>query len=491
MADAGANRVLRRVREGVSLNLGTTLFARGAAFISNIILARMLAPADFGLISLGLLAFQPVLIVTDSALPQAFLQSRADARRAAGTTSVLVPIAGLVLCVAVVLAAPLLASFFNEPALAPVVMALGLAYVLHAVGRVPAAVLEKRLAYRERAVPELVGPLAQAAVSVGLAVASGGRLGVWALAWGYVAQWAAWATTAWVLADWRPSWEFDRRVAREMLGYARDIIGVGVLVMLIRNLDNAAIGRLQGAEELGVYALAFNLSQVPATVVSTTVSRTLFPAFAQLQGQVEALREVHRQTAKIVAVLVFPLAAGLAVAAPDFVPAAYGEQWLQAVVPTQILAVNGLLAVLIALNTTLLASIGYRQRVYPGTLAMLAIVVVFLYPAGRAGIGAVALLFTLASAVGLAISEVIASRAMHHSFREQIAPLARPALAATIAALVAAWSMHQLFGPLGLAQQVLLALTMAALYIAALLLLDRDALLAVLQLSRRKRRSVE
>lgn len=464
----------RRLLEGIPLTVFTTGFGQGVALLSTVVLARLLTPSDFGLISMGILAFYIAMVFTD-AQAQGLVQSALDPRVAANTAFLLVLLIGSALCGAIVLASPLLAGFFGQQDLPPVLAVLAIGYMAGIIGRVPVALLEKSMDYRRRAIPQVVAPLAQAVVSVGLAVASHGALAVWALAWGQVAYWVSWSVSGWAAANWRPSLQFDRQVARELLAFTRDMAGLAGLGLLVRNIDNVIVGKFLGPAELGLYAMAYRVSHLPRDVLSASVARALFPAFVRLQDDPSTLHEVHRFGLKIEAALSFPMIALLIVIAPDFIPLVLGEKWQATVVPLQVLAVSGLARSLITVDQTLITAIGHRKRAYPGAIVVLVLVTLLLYPAVQIGIVAVAAAVSVALLVGLVISQVLAARAAGLTLAKYVAPLWGPAIAAVTSAAAASWIFHSLPGALSLAEQVAMAASMAAIYAGTLLLIDRDA----------------
>jgi|GEM_PF-1652621 len=478
---AAHGNFLSRLLEGMALIFVASVAARCVSFVATIILARILAPSDFGLISLGLIGFNLVTIFAHTALAQGFLQSQADFDRGADTTFLLLFGAGIILCGGILATSSLVGQVFHQDVLGPVIALLAVAQFFGVAGRLPISVLERRLQYRKRAIPEIVAPIAQAVVSLVLAIGSQGRLGVWALAWGYVGYWFCWASAAWLLSGWRPRFQFDRAISWEVITFTRDIVGVDILVILIRNLDNLAVGKALGPEQLGLYALAFNISQLPTSILATSMSQVLFPAFAQLQTQPAALREVHQHAIKLIVVVAFPIVALMIIAAPEFIQIVYGEKWLRSIVPLQYLALDGLVVALVTVTATLFSATGQRRRSYPMMLSGLAVILVFLYPALQSGIDAVAALFTVAALVGLVIGEIVAARAFGHTLREQIDPFVRPAFAAIGVATVVSLVFHRFVlphvtGVIGLLILILMGATLLIGYGALLLKIDSSVL---------------
>jgi lipopolysaccharide exporter len=238
-----------------------------------------------------------------------------------------------------VLAAPVVADFFNRPEVAPMFRVLSLSLFLVAVRQVPDALLRRELRFRRRAVAEASRALAQGAVSIALAL---GGLGAWAIVWGYLAGNLTWCLAAWALAGYRPSvhfWRLTRATSGPLLRYGAPAAGQGLLAGLIFNVDYVVVGHFLGAEALGLYTLAFRLPQMLVINVFFLISAVAFPIFSRARDDPERLRSGYLASLRLEAAYGVGAGVALAVSAPMLVPVLFGPGWEASVAPLQALGV--------------------------------------------------------------------------------------------------------------------------------------------------------
>ncbi len=313
---------------------------KGLVFVSTIILARLLVPADFGLLALGLLAVGILDGLRGLGVGAALIYRKEDPERAASVAFFISLAVGGALTLAVLLGAPLAGSFFQEPRVVPVLRALSVSFLLSALTSVPAALIRKQLAFRRRIVPELGKTAAKGLVSVLLALAG---FGVWSLVGGQLAGAAASTLLYWRVCRWRPRLGFDRGIARELLGYGGQIVLIAVLGLVLKNVDYLMIGRRLEASQLGYYTIAFRIPDLFIVSLCAIVSQALFPAFAKLRDDVAALRRGFLAAERYTALITLPVGLGTAIVAPYFVEVFYTIRWAPAIPVMQSLAIYSLL----------------------------------------------------------------------------------------------------------------------------------------------------
>jgi PST family polysaccharide transporter len=181
--------------------------AQALSFVSTIVLARLLRPADFGIVAMANLMLAFVGPLHDSGLAAAFVARRERVRESAATLAWTTPITGALAWAAVVAAAPLVARLFGDPAVTPVVRALGATFLLRGLAAAPMAVITKELAFGARSLAVTAGAFVEGATGIGLALAG---LGLWSLVAGQIAGAGVTATVAWLSVPWRPWGRFSR-----------------------------------------------------------------------------------------------------------------------------------------------------------------------------------------------------------------------------------------------------------------------------------------
>ena len=188
------------------------------------------------------------------------------------------------------------------------------------------------------------------------------------------------AVLIWVVSDWRPTFKFDRKIARDLFGYGKHIMGASIIIFLVINIDDAIVGRVLGIEALGFYTLAYTISNLPATQITHLVSRVMFPLYSKLQDDRNALKDAYLKTLKYVSMLSIPVAFGIFVIAPDFVSVVLGEKWMLAVPALQVLCILGLIRSITSPLGEILKAIGKPNILIKTSLASLILIIISLYP---------------------------------------------------------------------------------------------------------------
>jgi O-antigen/teichoic acid export membrane protein len=399
-----------------------------ASFLSLLVLARVLEPGAFGVVSLAWTVLAFVEQLQDSGVGSALVFRRKDVREAAGVAVIWAPVASLVLYAGTFALAPLAAHLLHSRELTDVLRVMALVLVFRGLSVVPSALLERELDFRARTRSDVAAAFAQIAVSIPLAFAGAG---VWSLVAGVLAAAAVQTALLWTLLPWRPRPAPNRLLLKELLRYGR-FVGMGNILGVIDNtVDNLAVARMLGTTALGYYGVAFRLADFPNSVLGYVVSRVMFPVYAILQNDVPALRRAYVQTLQRIAIVAFPVAIGIIVAARPIVLALLGEKWLAAIGPLRILGAYGCLKSLISPSNEVFKGIGRPGFGPMFSVPHLALAVPVLYFAIKAfGLNGAALgILILMAVVGLP-AFFVAMRLVGLGPAELTRALAIPALCA-------------------------------------------------------------
>ena len=314
--------------------------------ITMLVLARLLVPADFGVVAIALSLLAIAQIAQESGLGAALIVHRGDMRVAAASVSVFAPVVAVGLYLVVFAVAPLAADFFDEPILTGVLRVMALVLVIRGFTVMPVSLLEREMMFGSMTAIELGAGIAQATTAV---VAAAAGAGVWSLVLGQLAFGAAKLVLSWSFVPLRPSpFEARRQTLRELIGFGR-YVGVANLINYGNlNSQNIVVGRVLGATPLGYYSVAARLASMPVNVIGNIVARAMFPALARVHGDTARFRQVWLETLQRLALLSTPSAIGVALVAEPLVVTLLGESWRPAIVPIQILALNGILGPLAA-----------------------------------------------------------------------------------------------------------------------------------------------
>lgn len=452
--------------------------SKGAAFVTTIILARILAPEDFGLLALGLLAVNYLDVLRDFGVGPALIYRQEDPEQTADVAFVLSVANGIILTAAAFLCAPLVAAFFGEPRVVNILRVLSASFFISSLGNIHVALLTKELDFRRRLGPEIGRALAKGGVSIGMALAG---FGVWSLVWGQIAGVVVTTLLVWLVTRRKPRLRFDVQTARVLMGYGLQIMLVNLFGAVYTNIDYLFVGRRQDSEQLGYYTMAFRLPELIIISLVTIVGQAIFPAYATLQDDMQVLRRGFITLLRYVATITIPIGVGMFIIAPEFIYVFYTESWAPAIPVMQMLS---LYAISYALSYN--AGDVYKAIGRPGILnqiGVLKLVValpVLWWAAGR-GIYHVALGQLGTNILLTIITLGIASRILGVRFSAILGAFKSAAVGALVMVIGTYALRTQILDFTMSARLALLVLCGSLLYMATLWLIDRATLIQALE----------
>lgn len=433
------------------------------------VLARLLAPRDFGLLAFALLYITYAETIGDLGTAAALIYWKERREDAAQVTFLVNAAMGLGWCLVTLLLAEPIAAFFRNPDAVPIVRVLSLGFVIRFLGNTHDALAQKDLRFRARAIPEVGLAATKGGVAIILAAAG---FGAWSLVWGHLAGLAVWTLGSWRIVEWRPNLTFPRDLVAPMLRYGRGIVAVNVIAAVVHHADLAVVGRMLGTIALGLYQIADRIPDATITILVWVGSKVLFPAFARLRDD-GALRRAYLQALTYVSIVTVPVAGGLAVAAGPIVAVFFGARWSDAAPILQWLAIYAGIRSLGSHAGDVLKATGRSGLLAALGIVKAAVLVPALVLGARWGVTGVAIALTIVTAATSLINVVIVMRQLRFGFGA-LGRALRTSLAAGAALVIVALVVKTAVS--GLAPQLALAaiaLAGAGAYAAALFALDR------------------
>ncbi len=429
------------------------------------LLARLLAPAEFGLLAFALTYIVYVDTIADLGSGTALIYWPDRRDDAAQVTFIVNVAAGIFWCGLTFALAPFIADLFNAPQGTAIVRALSLTFFVKYLGNTHDALMRKDLRFQAAAVPEVT----MATVKMGVALVLAWRgFGAWSLVWAHLAGLVAWTVLLWVMIPWRPTWRFPRDLFKPMLAYGRGIIFVNVLSSIQHQTDLLMISRWQGLTALGLYQLAGKIPEATVAMIYRVASDVLLPAFSRVSAAGESTKGVYLAAARYVGSATLPIACGLAILSRPFVLLFFGPKWVAAAPIVSALAVLAGIRALSAQPGDVLKAtgrVGLMARL--GFLRVILIVIAVVVAARWSALAvAVALVIVDGAATLLAFS--VTSRAIGVSLRE-VGRAFAPSLAASagMSVVLLAWMR---WGPsLPLLAEVIAAVALGGITYLAIL----------------------
>lgn len=454
--------------KSVGIVYGMVAFTKLLNLLALVVLARILFPEDFGLVTISAVIIGIITLFKDFGLSAAFIQRRTDDDEAADIVFWSNIALRLILYAVAFLVAPFVADFFGEPLVDPVMKVASLSFVIEAFSSAHSAKLTKNLEFRKITMVAVSTSIVVTISTVAFALLG---FSFWSLVLGGLVGEPVGVILYWRVCKWRPKARFDRRVAKDMFTYGRDVVGINFLGFGVRNLDNFVVGKVMGSVALGTYTLGRRFGLYSATNIVSILGRVLFPAYAKLQAQKERIRRAYMKTFYPVSMLAFPAAIGLIVLSREFVGFVLGPNWTEVEAPLRILSVYGLFYSLSAIGSNIFLALK-RQDVPLKILAVeVAFMLAFIYPATHYyGLLGTAAFVTLTIAAGSAASVVLVTRLLSVGAKDMGRMIGIPFASSIVMAVILV--AVKLFLPFSLLTFVIELAIGSAVYIGVLYLLS-------------------
>jgi O-antigen/teichoic acid export membrane protein len=399
MASGSRDTLRSLIRRGAAWSALDVAVNRTGTFVLGMVIARLLAPRDFGIYAVALVVHTIVISVSDFGLGTALVRDDEQAVAAAApTVATIAIISSFSLGALMALSAPVLAKLLGAPHATATIQVMALTLPLAGLSAVPSALLRRDFRMDRMFVADTANSVASAAVVIPLAIAGWGPL---ALAFSFVAGQALTTTLVTIYAPRRywPGW--DRNQAGGLLRFGMPLVGANILGFSIQNVDYIIVGRMLGSVSLGLYLLAFNVSGWPQTVFSSVVRSVSLPAFARMRDGGEDMAAQFCHALRLVSRLTFPVCFFLGALAPSLIVTVYGGKWAAASAALVGLAILGAGRTVMELFSDFLVALGRTRAVLFVQVIWLPALAVALYVlVGRFGIaGAGAAHATVASLI--------------------------------------------------------------------------------------------
>lgn len=327
------------------------------------------------------------------------------------------------------LIAPLIAGFYREPIIAPLLRVLSLTFFISGISILQQALLEKELAFNTLAKIEVSSVAFGSFIGIGSAM---GGLGVWSLIYQTIAVTTLTTFLLWKTTNWQPKLIFSFQELKAISSYSSNLTGFNVFNYLIRNFDYLLIGKFIGAEALGFYTLAYRTILYPLQSISGVISRVGFPVFSQLQDDNVRLRSAYLRVVAMIAIVTFPLMLGIWVLAEPFILIVLGEKWKASIPIILVLAPVGLVQSVVTTVGTIYQSKGRTDWMFCWSLFAGVLVICGFVLGLRWNIIGVAAGYAIASLILVYPSFAIPFRLINLSMARFAAVLWRPLMCSAI-----------------------------------------------------------
>lgn len=340
---------------GFFWKLGERLLAQGITFVVSIVLARLLLPSDYGIISIVLIfiAFADVLVV--NGFSNALIQKRNADEIDFSTMFYCSLMVSIVIYLILFIAAPFIADFYDNSILVPVLRVFCLRLPISALNSVQHAYVSRHMLFKKFFFSTLGGTLLSAVIGIDMAYSG---FGVWAIVGQYLTNTIVDTIVLLFTINWKPQLVFSMERAKSLMSYGWKVAATSLSGTFFNQLRSLIIGKYYTAADLAFYERGRNFSSLATDNISTSLMTVLFPKFANNADNISEVKGNLRKANQVMTYLLFPLIIGMVLIAKPMVQVLLTDNWIECIPYIQILSLSAAINLVGDISLQALSAIG-------------------------------------------------------------------------------------------------------------------------------------
>ncbi|MDL2227867.1 lipopolysaccharide biosynthesis protein [Odoribacter sp. OttesenSCG-928-L07] len=346
-----AEQLKDKAVKGVKWSFIDNIAGSGITFLVGLVLARILSPAEFGIIGMVTIFISISNSIIDSGLSNALIRKLDTTEKDYNTVFYTNLILGALLYAVLFFCSPAIAKFFSEPILTPILRTIGIVLVFNALCIIQRTILIKRIDFKTQTKVSLIASTVSGFIGIGMAL---NGYGVWSLVGQQISRQLFNFIFFWVFNKWRPTLIFSLQSFKEMFGFGYKLLLSGLIDTIYKEIYHLIIGKFYSKDELGQYTRANQFKTIFSSNLTAVVQRVSYPTLSEIQNNPQQLLSAYRKIIKSTMLVTFACMLGLGAIAKPLILTLIGEKWLPAAEYLQIICFSGMLYPLHALNLNML-----------------------------------------------------------------------------------------------------------------------------------------
>lgn len=350
-----------QVVKATSWSLLQRVGAMGISFVTNMVLARLLSPNDFGTVGLILTFVSIADLFVDAGLGQSLIQKQNVNKKDLSTVFTTNLLLSILFFLAIFIIAPWVESYMGISNLSLFLRIESFTIILRSLYVVHNAMLNKQLNFKALAIVNISGSLISSIAAIIMAFYG---LGIWSLIAKNIVMHLTFCVLYRCVVCYETTLYIDKKSFKHLFIFGWFVSLSSLIDVIYTNLASFIIGKRYSVEQLGYYTQAYNLKQIPVYSLSMVISQVLFPMFAKVQDDRNMIMKSAQKIITLATALIFPLMLCLVVVAEPLIVLLYSAKWLPAVPYFRILCIAGLVNILIHINRSILMALGLSKSLF-------------------------------------------------------------------------------------------------------------------------------
>ena len=428
-----ANDLKKKTVSGFAYKMMERIGAQGVNFIVSIVLARILMPEEYGIISLVLVLITLLDVFVTYGFGNSLIANKNSDNVDFSTCFYFGIFLSIIVYTVVFLGAPVVANFYNIELLTPVLRVMGLRIPIAAVNSVQQAYVSKHMMFKKFFISTSIGTVLSGIIAIIMAYQG---FGVWALVEQYLGNVVCDTVCLWIIVGWRPIRAFSFERLKKIYDYGWKILVVGLIDTGYNQLRSLVIAKKYTSSDLAYYNKGNQFPSLGMSVIEPTVIGVLFPALSQCSDNQEEMRGITQRMIMMSTYIVFPMLIGLMVVAKQLVIVLLTEKWLPCVIFLQIGCLAFMFRPLQFINNSVIKAAGesgllLKLDVLKKTIGILLLLVSINY-----GVEGIAISLVITNVISTIINIAPNRRILNYGYAAQLIDIGKSGVLAVIMGII-------------------------------------------------------
>lgn len=428
-----ANDLKEKTVSGFAFKMLERIGAQGVNFIVSIVLARLLLPEEYGVISLVLVLITLLDVFVTYGFGTSLIVNKNSDDVDFSTCFYFGIGLSLVVYAIVYLCAPLVARFYNTEILTPVLRVMGLRVPIAAVNSVQHAYVSKHMMFKKFFISTSIGTVLSGIIAIIMAYHG---FGVWALVEQYMGNVVCDTVCLWIIVGWRPIRAFSLKRLKKIYDYGWKILVVGLVDTGYNQLRSLVIAKKYTSTDLAYYNKGNQFPSLGVSVIEPTVNGVLFPALSQCNDKQYEMRGITRRMIMVSTYIVFPMMVGLMAVAKPLVIVLLTEKWLPCVVFLQLGSLGFMLRPLQFINNSVIQASGESGLLLKLDIIKKSIGIILLLISMNYGVEGIAVSFVITNLISTVINIAPNRRILNYGYGAQLVDIGKNSILAIIMGII-------------------------------------------------------
>ncbi|HRY82217.1 MAG TPA: lipopolysaccharide biosynthesis protein [Candidatus Moranbacteria bacterium] len=332
-----------RIIKGITWNVFQLFADQGFSMLVKIILARLLLPEHFGIIGMAIIFSGFFSAISDAGLGAALIRFKKEKLEDIHYQTVFwssLVFSGLLYFILIFGITPFAVWFYKEAILSIILPVIGISLILNSFNIIPKIILSRELNFKSLSIVSITSNLFGGIIAIILAFLGAG---VWSIILQGLISGFISIPIFWYFIDWKPKFNFSKEALKDILGFGLYETGLNMLGYFTRNIDYLIVGKLLGASLLGIYTMAFTITDIFRQQIMGILNKIMFPVYGIMQDDFSKIKKYYLKVIKFNTIFLLPFLLPLIICTKPLILIIFGEKWILAEFPIQAMAVASII----------------------------------------------------------------------------------------------------------------------------------------------------